>query len=209
MKELIKQTYGYVFEDKLIDEIAEASLLRDFKEGDILIDFGDSIRKMPLLISGAIKILREDFDEGELLLYFIEKGDTCAMTMACCLGETKSEIRAVAETKGTVVMIPVNKMEEWLGKYKSWRNFVFNSYNNRLKEMLYAIDNLAFMNMDERLLNYLNEKVKINNSNEINNTHQEIAYDLHTSRVVISRLLKAFENKGRIKLKRSSIIVLK
>lgn len=209
MKELIKQTYGYVFEDKLIDEIAEASLLRDFKEGDILIDFGDSIRKMPLLISGAIKILREDFDEGELLLYFIEKGDTCAMTMACCLGETKSEIRAVAETKGTVVMIPVNKMEEWLGKYKSWRNFVFNSYNNRLKEMLYAIDNLAFMNMDDRLLNYLNEKVKINNSNEINNTHQEIAYDLHTSRVVISRLLKAFENKGRIKLNRSSIIVLK
>ncbi len=75
--------------------------------------------------------------------------------------------------------------------------------------MLYAIDNLAFMNMDERLLNYLNEKVKINNSNEINNTHQEIAYDLHTSRVVISRLLKAFENKGRIKLNRSSIIVLK
>jgi CRP/FNR family transcriptional regulator len=209
MKELIKHTYGYIFEDKLIDEIAEASLLRDFKEGDILIDFGDSIRKMPLLISGAIKILREDFDEGELLLYFIEKGDTCAMTMACCLGETKSEIRAVAETKGTVVMIPVNKMEEWLGKYKSWRNFVFNSYNNRLKEMLYAIDNLAFMNMDERLLNYLNEKVKINNSNEINNTHQEIAYDLHTSRVVISRLLKAFENKGRIKLNRSSIIVLK
>ena len=209
MKERIKQTYGYVFEDKLIDEIAESSLLRDFKEGDVLIDFGDSIRKMPLLISGAIKILREDFDEGELLLYFIEKGDTCAMTMACCLGETKSEIRAVAETKGTVVMIPINKMEEWLGKYKSWRNFVFNSYNNRLKEMLSAIDNLAFMNMDERLLNYLNEKVKINNSNEINNTHQEIAYDLHTSRVVISRLLKALENKGKIKLNRSSIVLLK
>ena len=96
MKELLKQTYGSFFEDKLIEEIVETSLLRDFKEGDVLIDFGDSIRKMPLLISGAIKILREDFDEGELLLYFIEKGDTCAMTMACCLGETKSEIRAVA-----------------------------------------------------------------------------------------------------------------
>jgi len=209
MKEILKKTYGYLFEDKLIDEIAESSLLRDFKEGDILIDFGDSIRKMPLLISGAIKILREDFDEGELLLYFIEKGDTCAMTMACCLGETKSEIRAVAETKGQLIMIPVSKMEEWLGKYKSWRNFVFNSYNNRLKEMLSAIDNLAFMNMDERLLNYLNEKVKINNTNEIHNTHQEIAYDLHTSRVVISRLLKALENKGKIKLNRSSIVLLK
>ena len=163
MKELLKQTYGYIFEDKLIEEIVESSLLRDFKEGDILIDFGDSIRKMPLLISGAIKILREDFDEGELLLYFIEKGDTCAITMACCLGETKSEIRAVAETKGQLIMIPVSKMEEWLGKYRSWRNYVFNSYNNRLKEMLSAIDNLAFMNMDERLLNYLKDKSKVVN----------------------------------------------
>lgn len=208
MKDLLKKTYGILFEEKLIEEIAEVSLLRDFSEGDILIDFGDSIRKMPLLISGAIKILREDFDEGELLLYFIEKGDTCAMTMACCLGETKSEIRAIAETNGIVIMIPVNKMEEWLGKYKSWRNFVFNSYNNRLKEMLSAIDHLAFMNMDERLLNYLYDKAKVNNSHEIQSTHQEIAYDLHTSRVVVSRLLKALENNGKINLNRASIELL-
>ena len=208
MKELLKQTYGLLFEKLLIEEIAEVSLLRDFKEGDVLIDFGDSIRKMPLLIKGAIKISREDFDEGELLLYFIEKGDTCAMTMACCLGETKSEIKAVAETNVTVVMMPISKMEEWLGKYKSWRNFVFSSYNNRLKEMLSAIDNLAFMNMDERLLNYLYDKAKINNSNHILNTHQEIAYDLHTSRVVISRLLKALENKGKINLNRAFIELL-
>lgn len=205
MKELLQKTYGFVFEEKLIEEIASVSLLRDFEDGDILIDFGDYIKKMPLLLEGAIKILREDFDEGELLLYFIEKGDTCAMTMACCMGETKSEIRAVAETKGKVIMIPVYKMEEWLGKYKSWRNYVFNSYNNRLKEMLNAIDNLAFMNMDERLISYLQDKSKIVHSKEIHTTHQEIAYDLHTSRVVISRLLKALEKEGRIKLHRASI----
>ena len=209
MKDLLKATYGMLLEEKLIDEIAAVSLLRDFKQDDVLIDFGDYIKKMPLLITGAIKILREDFDEGELLLYFIEKGDTCAMTMACCMGETKSEIKAVAETNGTVIMIPIYKMEEWLGKYKSWRTYVFNSYNNRLKEMLTAIDNLAFMNMDERLLKYLHEKVKINHSKEIHNTHQEIAYDLHTSRVVISRLLKALENEGRIKLHRASIEFIK
>lgn len=205
MKEQLQKTYGFIFEDKLIEEIVSVSLLRDFEEGDILIDFGDYIKKMPLLLEGAIKILREDFDEGELLLYFIEKGDTCAMTMACCMGETKSEIRAVAETKGKVIMIPVYKMEEWLGKYKSWRNYVFNSYNNRLKEMLNAIDNLAFMNMDERLITYLQDKSKIIHSKEIHTTHQEIAYDLHTSRVVISRLLKALEKEGRIKLHRASI----
>ena len=205
MIDILKENYGFIFEEKLLEEIELVSTLRAFEEGDILIDFGDYIKYMPLLLSGAIKILREDFDEGELLLYFLEKGDTCAMTMACCLGETKSEIRAVAETKGEVVMIPVAKMEEWLGKYKSWRNYVFNSYNNRLKEMLMAIDNLAFMNMDERLYNYLLDKAQINKTDFIQNTHQEIAYDLHTSRVVISRLLKALENEGKIKLHRASI----
>jgi CRP/FNR family transcriptional regulator len=205
MKYILQETYGMLFEEKLIDEIASVSLLRDFKENEVLIDFEDYIKKMPLLIKGAIKILREDFDEGELLLYFIEKGDTCAMTMACCMGESKSEIKAVAETDGKVIMIPVYKMEEWLAKYKSWRTYVFNSYNSRMKEMLSAIDSLAFMNMNERLLNYLIDKVKINNSKEINSTHQEIAYDLHTSRVVISRLLKVLENEGKIKLHRASI----
>ncbi len=208
MIDLLKETYGFVFENQLIEEIAAVSKLHSFKEGEVLIDFGDYIKKMPLLIDGAIKILREDFDEGELLLYFIEKGDTCAMTMACCLGQTKSEIRAIAETNGTVIMIPVEKMEEWLGKYKSWRVYVFNSYNNRLKEMLTAIDNLAFMNMDERLLTYLYGKAKINKQGSINSTHQEIAFDLHTSRVVVSRLLKALENKGKIKLHRASIELL-
>lgn len=209
MKNILKETYGLLFEEKLIDEIVAVSLLRDFKQDDILIDFGDYIKKMPLLISGAIKILREDVDEGDLLLYFIEKGDTCAMSMACCMGETKSEIKAVAETNGTVIMIPVHKMEEWLGKYKSWRTYIFNSYNSRLKEMLHTIDNLAFMNMDKRILHYLQDKVKINHSKEIKNTHQQIAYDLHTSRVVVSRILKSLENEGTIRLHRASIELLK
>lgn len=209
MEELIKQAYGNIFEEALIKEIAEVSTLVEFEEGDRLIEIGEYIRRMPLLLTGAIKILREDRDEGDLLLYFLERGDTCAMTLACCMGDTKSEIRAIAENKGSLAMIPVNKMEEWLGKYKSWRNFVFTSYNKRLSEMLSAVDNLAFMKMDERLLNYLKEKAKVNNSNIINNTHQEIAYELNTSRVVVSRLLKAFENEGKIKLNRNNIVFLK
>jgi len=208
MKDQLLQAYGYLFEDALIDEIASVAILEDFKEGATLIDFGNYIKKMPLLISGAIKILREDLDEGELLLYFLEKGDTCAMSMTCCLGHTKSQIKAVAETDGQMVLLPVNKMEEWLGKYKSWRNFVFNSYNDRLTEMFSAIDTLAFRNMNERLWKYLLDKSKINNSKEISNTHQEIAYDLNTSRVVISRLLKALEHEGKIRLNRASIQIV-
>ena len=209
MKNLIKSTYGSVFEEQLIDEIVASSILKTFKEGDVLIEFGQYINSIPLILNGAIKILREDVDEGELLLYFIEKGDTCAMSMSCCLGQTKSEIKAVAENAGQVVMIPVSKMELWLGKYKSWSNFVFNGYNNRLKEMLLAIDNLAFMKLDHRLLKYLMDKAKINNSNYINATHQEIATELNTSRVVISRLLKALENENKIKLHRASIEIIK
>ena len=207
--EELTEAYSGIFEPKLIEEIADIASITDFREGDRLIEIGQYIRQMPLLINGAIKILREDRKEGELLLYFLEKGDTCAMTLACCLGDTQSEIRAIAETDGTVAMIPIGKMEEWLGKYKSWRNFVFSSYNKRLTEMLTAIDNLAFMKMDERLLNYLKEKAKVNRSAIIVNTHQEIAYELNTSRVVISRLLKALENEGIIKLNRNTIELLK
>lgn len=208
MKGPIEEAYGAIFEPALIDEMAPVAKLVAFKAGDMLIDIGKYIRTMPLLISGAIKIMREDLDKGELVLYFIEKGDTCVMTLACCMGDTKSEIRAVAETDGVVAMVPVSYMETWVGKYPSWRAFVFSSYNNRFNEMLEAIDNLAFMKMDRRLYNYLLETAKITSSDVINKTHQEIAYALNSSRVVISRLLKALENEGKVKLNRNNIELL-
>lgn len=207
MNELISETYGGIFERALIEDITASAKLVAFKERDVLIDSGEYIKTMPLLINGAIKIMREDFDTGELLLYFIEK-DTCSMTLSCCMGDKKSEIRAVAENDGLVAMIPIIKMEEWMAKYKSWRAFVFESYHNRFNEMLAAIDNIAFMNMNERVYNYLLEKSKISASKTIIKTHQEIAYDLHSSRVVISRLLKALENEGKIKLNRNTIVLL-
>lgn len=206
--EIVEFTFEEIFEKELIEEIKEVSQILEFKQDDVLIDFGQYMRGMPLLIEGAIKIMREDFDEGELLLYFLEKGDTCAMTMSCCMGNNKSEIRAIAENDGMVLMIPVQKMEEWLGKYKSWRAFVFNSYNNRFNELLSAIDSIAFKHMDERLEDYLLEKAKINNTNTITQTHKEIAYELNSSRVVISRLLKAMEKEGKLKLNRNNIEIL-
>lgn len=207
-KELVLQAYGNFFEKALIEEIDSVAKLVEFQEGEVLIDIGQYIKSMPLVIRGAIKIMREDFDQGELLLYFIGKGDTCSMTMTCCLGDQKSEIRAVAENDGLVAMIPVGKMEEWLGKYPSWRVYVFESYNNRFNEMLATIDNIAFMNMDERIWKHLQEKSKIHRSNTVFQTHQEIAYELNSSRVVISRLLKALEKQGKIRLNRNSIDLL-
>ncbi len=208
MEELIRDTFRGTFEKELIEEIITLGKLVSFQEGEVLIEIGTYLKTMPLLINGAIKIMREDFDAGELVLYFLEKGETCSMSLSCCMGDKQSEIRAVAETKGTLVLIPIAKMEEWLGKYKSWRSFVFESYNHRFNEMLTAIDSIAFMHMDERLYNYLQEKSKINASNIVSNTHQEIADELNSSRVVISRLLKAFEREGKIKLNRNNIELL-
>lgn len=201
----LEENFSNIFEKELIDEIAELGRLIHVNEGEKIIEIGQYIKGMPLLLSGAIKILREDDEGDELLLYYLERGDTCSMTMACCLGNTKSEIRAIAEMDVALVMVPIRKMEEWTAKYKSWRKFVFDSYHNRLNELLVTVDSIAFKNMDERLIAFLKEKGRISNSKLILNTHQEIAYDLHSSRVVISRLLKKLEHLGKIKLHRNQI----
>lgn len=204
----LKENYGYLFEDELLMEINNSGTFKEVPEGFQLINIGDYIKSMPLLISGAIKILREDDKGDELLLYFIERGDTCAMTLSCCMGQKKSEIRAVAETPTKLIMIPIEKMSEWMGKYKSWQNFILQSYNDRMTELLEAIDTIAFLKMDERLLKYLRDKAMVNHDDLIHVTHQNIAFDLHTSRVVISRLLKTLENNGKIELHRNSIKIL-
>ncbi len=203
--EKIKTFYADLFEEELLLEMSEIGQLIRFKPNDILIDLDQQITAMPLLLEGAVKIMREDYDEGELLLYFLEKGETCALSMTCCLGERRSEIRATAETEGELIMVPIHKMNEWLAKYNSWRLFVMNSYQDRLDEMMRAIDNLAFNDMNNRLKNYLLEVASVNRSKTINKTHQEIAYELNTSRVVISRLLKALEKDGFLQLNRNTI----
>lgn len=208
IKEKLKEAYHFIFEDELMDEIARFGTLKEVKAGEKIIEIGEYVKSMPLLLEGAIKILREDKDGDELLLYFLERGDTCAMTLSCCLGQTRSEIRAIAERDTKLIMIPIEKMEEWTSRFKSWRNFVFESYQSRLSEMLDTIDTIAFLNMDERLMRYLQDKAKINGNELIQVTHQEIAYDLHTSRVVISRLLKKLELDGKIKLQRNNIKVI-
>ncbi|GLU42988.1 Crp/Fnr family transcriptional regulator [Allomuricauda sp. NBRC 101325] len=207
MEEELLGTFSNYFEQPLIDEIVEVGKIVEVPAGETIMDIGQYIRSIPLLLSGAIKVLREDEEGDELLLYYLEQGETCSMTMACCMGQTKSEIRAITETDAKIMMVPVQKMEEWMGKYKGWRNYVFDSYHNRLNELLQTVDNIAFKNLDQRLVDYLKKKVEVTNDDKIRSTHQEIAYDLHTSRVVVSRLLKKLEKMKKVKLHRSYIHV--
>jgi CRP/FNR family transcriptional regulator len=205
MNTLLLENYGHLFEKKLISEIEEVGFIKKVEEGNTIIKIGDAINYMPLLLNGAIKISRQDEEGDELLLYYLEKGDVCAMTLTCCMGNHISEVQATAEMDTEIIMIPVQKMSEWIREYPSWMTFVFESYNTRFKEMLEAIDNLAFLNMNERVLKYLREKAIINKDTIISITHQTVAYELNTSRVVVSRILKSLEKQNKLKLLRNKI----
>ena len=152
IKEKLQEYYNVVFEEELIDEIAEVGTYKKIEENELLLDIGDSFKHIPLLLTGAIKISREINNGDEVVLYFLERGDTCTVSFASGLKSSKSKVRGVAEKISEVVFIPVGKLEDWMVKYKSWRDFVIDSYNIRLNEMLEAIDTLAFMKMDQRIL---------------------------------------------------------
>ncbi|WP_231596017.1 Crp/Fnr family transcriptional regulator [Sphingobacterium endophyticum] len=205
---LIETAYTGILEPALIEEIEAVATLKTFQTGEIIVDIGQYIRAMPMLLTGAIKIMREDEKEGELLLYYLEKGETCTMSIACCIGNKQSEIRAQAEMETTVAMIPNQFLNDWLAKYASWRSFILNSYSSRMNEMLGAIDNLAFSKMEDRIMSYLKEKVRLTEDRILTVTHQDIAIDLNTSRVVVSRILKKLENEDKIVLLRNEIRVL-
>ncbi len=208
IREKLNEFYKVVFEPELIDEIVKVGTYKKIKENELLLDIGDNFDRIPLMLTGAIKISREVKNGDEIVLYFLERGDTCTITFGSGLNSTKSKVRGIAEKPSEVIFIPVEKLEEWMVKYKSWRNFVIESYNIRLNEMLEAVDTLAFLKMDQRLYKYLTDKVKIMRSTTLNTTHQEIAIDLNTSRVVVSRLLKQLENEGKIQLFRNKIEVI-
>ncbi|MFS4483348.1 Crp/Fnr family transcriptional regulator [Hyunsoonleella sp. 2307UL5-6] len=205
---LLQEKFNKNLDKALLREIETIGKLTKFKTNDIIIDINQTLKHIPLLLSGNIKILREDQDGNELLIYFLEAGETCTMSLTCCMGTTKSKIRAVAEKDSTLIMIPVQNMQKWFHENASWRNFILESYQIRFEEMLQTIDNLAFIKMDERLHKYLINKTKLHASKTIIVKHQDIAEDLHTSRVVISRLLKQLENQNKIKLSRNKIQVL-
>ena len=205
--ELLKNSLGYILEEELVTEIINNSQLKEIEQDTAIVNVGDELNYIPIVLEGSIKISRENEEGEELLLYYIEGGDTCAMTLQCCVRNTKSEIRATTMEKSLILMIPIKMMEVWLHKYKSWREYILQSYHTRMTELMETIDAITFMRLDERLLKYLTDQAKLLGSLEINHTHQQIAEDLHSSRVVISRLLKQLEIKKIITIQRNKIIL--
>jgi CRP/FNR family transcriptional regulator len=205
--QLLQDHLGYVLEAGLLEEMAQVAKVRETATDEIVVNVGDHLQMIPIVIEGSIKISRENDNGEELLLYYIEGGDTCAMSLQCCTRKIDSQIKATSMEPSLLLMFPAEYMEHWLDQYKSWRQYILDSYHTRMLELMESIDAIAFMNLDQRLLKYLFDQAKILGSVEINLTHQKVADDLHSSRVVISRLLKQLEVKGEIKLLRNKIIL--
>lgn len=196
------------YEPELQKEIELVGKIFNAKVGDVIIEIGQYVKFIPILLKGSIKIIRENEDGSDLFMYYINKGDTCSMSLTCCMQNRISGIRAEVEEDVKYIAIPVKHIESWIQKYPSWRTFIFRSYQIRFDEMLMTIDSLAFKKMDERLLEYITTKSENTDSKKLNITHQQIATDLNASREAVSRLLKKMEIDKVVKLGRNKLEIL-
>jgi CRP/FNR family transcriptional regulator len=196
------------FEKELQHEIQEQGEIRFFKTDEQLMRTGQYFRSTMLILNGLVKIYREDDDGNEFFMYYLQPGQACALSMVCAAEHMKSAIMAKAVKDTEIIAIPLEYMEEWMGKYKSWSQFVITTYRSRFEELLSTIDHIAFRGMDERLEFYLKKHQETLGTNLIPLNHQEIANELNSSREVISRLLKKMEQFGKVKLNRNAIEII-
>lgn len=197
-----------IFEPGLLKEIQQFGVLQNFHEGDLIMDYGKYIRMMPIVLKGTVKVYRLDENGNEILLYYLSSSESCSMAYSCCVEAKKSEVKAVAEDDVELIAIPHVKLDDWLCTYPSWKNYIMRSFNERFIELLRSIESIAFHKLDERLIAYLKEKKRLSGSSVIRASHYQIADELATSRVVISRLLKQLENSKKIILYRNEIKLL-
>ncbi len=197
-----------MLEKELVQEMANAADIRTLEPGELLMRSGQNIRSTLLVLDGLIKIYREDDDGNEFFMYYLDGGKACAISLVCALGQERSEVMARAIKPSTILSVPVDLVNEWMGRYKSWAQFAVSTYRERFEELLQTIDHIAFRNMDERLVFYMRRHQQQFNSNIMNLSNREIAQDLNSSREVISRLMKKLSEKGVIKLHGSHVELL-
>lgn len=193
------------FEKELLENINQFGEIKKVKAGETIIRKGQYIKHTMLILEGSIKIYRNDDEGGEFFMYNLYRGQACAISMICASQSEASQVTAIAVEDSTLLIIPLIMMEKWMGVYKSWYQFVINTYRKRFDELLIVIDQIAFRSMDERLEFYLKRQSKNSSLRVINVSHQQIAVDLNSTREVISRLLKKMEQRGLIKLNRNYI----
>ena len=197
-----------LFEPALHDELLLHSSVQQFNAGEPLMRTGQYFRSTMLIVSGLVKVYREDEEGNEFFMYYLQPGQACALSMVCATKQQTSQVMVKAVKDTMVLAIPLSFMDAWMATYKSWHQFVLETYRSRFEELLVTLDHVAFRAMDERLEFYLRQHQQTLQTGTITINHQEIADELNSSREVISRLLKKMEQLGKIKLHRNAIEII-
>jgi len=205
---LIEKSFNNIFSDALIQELAQNGRILDSTEGEIVISRNDIVKEVPIMLKGTAKIVRTDKKGEEHILFYLNEKEACTATFSICSDRKESEIDFILETDAQILLYPVKRMDYLTRDFPGWRYYVCQNYNLRMHEFLQTMDSIVFMKSEERLLNYIRKASEALQTKLISITHQEIANDLSTSRVVVSRLLKQLENQGIIKLHRNRIELL-
>jgi len=205
-KELAK--HFPTLEKELLSEIIKVADIKTIPKDEVIVRSGQNIRSAILVITGLVKIFREDEDGNEYFMYYLDEGKACAISLVCALGVGTSGVRARAVAESTILIVPPHYVDEWIGKYKTWAQFAINSYRERFEELLQIIDHIAFRNMDERLVFYLGRHREKLGTSIVATSFTEIAQELNSSREVISRLMKKLSEKGVVKLHGSHIEIV-
>lgn len=188
------------FESELINEITAHAILKTYKEGDMLMKTGQYFRSVLIVVTGLVKIFREDDEGNEYFMYYLQPGQACALSMICAARHQTSQLKAEASEPTEVITVPLEYMDKWMKTYPNWYYFVLESYRGRFQELLSTIDHVVFRNMDERLLFYLKKQTDIAGTDILTVNHTVIAQELNSSREVISRLMKKLSENGMIRI---------
>ncbi|MBI2729197.1 MAG: Crp/Fnr family transcriptional regulator [Sphingobacteriales bacterium] len=198
------------FENKLIENLEDKAEIKVFEPGEVLMKTGQYFKSILLIVDGLIKVYREDEEGHEYFIYYLQPGQACALSMMSASKQEKSEVLGKVVERTTVIAAPLEYMDQWMHDYKSWYNFVLETYRKRFEELLITLDHTAFRNMDEKLIFYLKREQLIHRTNMLTVNNTEVAQELNSSREVISRLMKKLAERGMIKqLKNQSIEIVK
>ncbi len=204
--------YRHLFpnlEEGLLTELEEKGKIMHVPPGTTLLQSGQNIKNTMIVLEGLVKLFREGEDGEEFFMYHLHPGDGCALSLICDRTFRASSITARTVTDAVVLVVPVDETENWMRQFRTWYLFVVETYRKRYEELLQTIDHIAFQNMDERLEFYLRRHRDAQQTNILKISNTEIAQELNSSREVISRLMKKLSEKGKVKLLKNGIEIVK
>lgn len=206
--EALKQIVEFKSSPELLEKLYQYSIQKEYEAGSIILNENAHIRSIPIVTKGMMKVIRIEEDGREILLYYIKAGESCIMSFLGGLHNETSKVKAEVEEDAEILFLPMDKVSLFIKEYPQWLDYIFRLYHKRFEELLEIVNAIAFKKVDERLLNLLKKKSELTQSRTIQVTHEQLANELGTARVVVSRLLKQLEENGIVQLGRNKISLM-